>query len=64
MSKRISDDLRRAVKAIETWNDAPNAGRLDFHTQRQEQRMIDLCLNFVAKYHKQIDAMIAARETK
>ena len=63
MSKRMSTDLSRAIKAIDEWS-SHEGGRLDFHAQRAEQKMLELCLNFVATHHKQVTKLIAARETK
>lgn len=56
MSKRMQADLVRAVKAIAAWEALANTSRLDFHAQRAEQKMLELCLNFVAKHHKTIAA--------
>ncbi len=59
MSKRMQADLARCLKAIHEWEAQGNVSRLDFHTQRAEQRMLELCLNFVVKHHKAIQARAA-----
>lgn len=63
MSKTMQRDLDRAVKSIDEWASHPG-GRLDFHGARAEQKMLELCMNFVAKHHKKVTKLIAARETK
>lgn len=63
MTKTMQRDLDRAVKSIDEWS-SHAGGRLDFHAQRAEQKMLELCMNFVAKHHGKVTKMIAARETK